>query len=126
MRCHPIKKDPQTWGRKHSLYFITSAISNSHIKKDPQTWGRKHRELESVGWLSLIKKDPQTWGRKRVVCLDRRFDIVPIKKDPQTWGRKPIDRFIDTCAVFLCIKKDPQTWGRKQLCANNQRTIIFL
>ena len=50
---HKIKKDPQTWGRKHPPSLPCNAGTGSKIKKDPQTWGRKHTHFRASTGTAL-------------------------------------------------------------------------
>ena len=61
------------------------------IKKDPQTWGRKH-DFECVMRQPFENKKRSPNMGTKTTTGRRTFHYVPsrIKKDPQTWGRKHI------------------------------------
>ena len=83
-----LKKDPQSWGRKHSGCFLYHVVIQ--LKKDPQSWGRKpHAAQESIKFVKYsLKKDPQSWGRKHSEFLNHFGRMFQIKKRSPIMGTK--------------------------------------
>ena len=135
-----IKKDPQTWGRKHATLNVTHETS-LHKKRSPnmgtktdlglfnpklKMFFHKKRspnmgtKTSPLWWGTFhpppqLKKDPQTWGRKQ---KPTHFVIVQsvyaIKKRSPNMGTKTFLHLIAFVNNIEVLKKDPQTWGRKQ------------
>ena len=62
----PLKKDPQSWGRKLSTSRAAMTYSLL-LKKDPQSWGRKRCRTLYNGGIQVIKKRSPIMGTKRTI-----------------------------------------------------------
>ena len=83
------KKRSPNMGTKTCTYLsLTHAVCS--IKKDPQTWGRKHFNFQRRFNVSMIniKKDPQTWGRKQERTINHGNQKVSNKKRSPNMGTK--------------------------------------